>query len=388
MLIHWIWYAQLSGLSLHRKQQLLEHFRDPEEIFHAEEAALLSAGLTREQIEALEKKDLSEAKLIISRCNNKGICVMTWEAPEYPDRLRRISDAPLVLYYKGILPRWNEVPVIGIVGTRSASAYGERTAKRFGSEIAACGALVVSGGATGIDTAAMEGAVAAGKATVGVLGCGVDITYPRSNGQFFRRVQETGCLLSEYPPQTKAAPWHFLERNRIISGMSHALLVVEAPEKSGALNTARHAIEQGRDVFAVPGNVDSPSCAGSNALLEEGAYPALSGWSVVRQYEAEYPAAVAQKPLIPENPEPVAAKTDKKSIDKLENSTYSVVNKPTPAPGEPEQAVLACLDQTPVALDVLLERLDMPAMRVKSILTRLTIQGLIVNHPGGRVSRK
>ena len=388
MLIHWIWYARLSGLSLHRKQQLLEHFRDPEDIFHAEEGALLAAGLTREQAEALEKKDLSEAKLIVSRCNNKGIGVMTWEDPEYPDRLRRISDAPLVLYYKGVLPCWNAVPVIGIVGTRSSSAYGERTAKRFGGEIAGCGALVVSGGATGIDTAAMEGAVAAGKPTVGVLGCGVDITYPRNNGQFFRRVQENGCLISEYPPQTKAAPWHFLERNRIISGMSNALLVVEAPEKSGALNTARHAIEQGRDVFAVPGNVDSPSCAGSNALLEEGAYPALSGWSVVRQYEGAYPAMVAQKPLIPENPEPAPAKADKKSIDKLDNSTYSVVNKPTPAPGEPEQAVLACLDQTPVALDVLLERLDMPAMTVKSILTRLTIQGLIVNHPGGRVSRK
>ena len=388
MLIHWIWYAQLSGLSLHKKQQLLEHFRDPEEIFHAEEGALFSAGLTREQAEALEQKDLTEAKLIVSRCNNKGIGVMTWEDPEYPDRLRRISDAPLVLYYKGILADWNAAPVIGIVGTRSSSAYGERTARRFGSEIAACGALVVSGGATGIDTAAMEGAVAAGKPTVGVLGCGVDITYPRTNAQFFRKVQETGCLISEYPPQTKAAPWHFLERNRIISGMSNALLVVEAPEKSGALNTARHAIEQGRDVFAVPGNVDSPSCAGSNALLEEGAYPALSGWSVVRQYEPQYPAMVAQKPLIPENPEPVKAKADKKSIDKLENTTYSVVNKQPAAPTDEEQAVLARLDKTPMALDILIESLDLPAMTVKSILTRLTIKGLAVSHPGGRVSRK
>lgn len=388
MLIHWIWYAQLRGISLHRKQQLLEHFRDPEEIFHAGEDALLAAGLNREQLNALDEKDLSEARLIVSRCNSRGIGVLTFDDPGYPDRLRRIPDAPLVLYFKGILPRWNDAPVIGIVGTRSSSAYGERTAKQFGSQIAACGALVVSGGANGIDTASMEGAVAAGKPTVGVMACGVDITYPRSNAQFFRKVQEKGCLISEYPPQTKAAPWQFLERNRIISGMSNALLVVEAPEKSGALNTARHAIEQGRDVFAVPGNVDSPSCAGSNALLEEGAYPALSGWGVVRQYAADYPGKVAQKPLIPEISEPVSGKPDKKSIDKLENSTYSVVNKPAPALSESEQAVLARVDKTPMALDALIEQLDLPAMTVKSILTRLAVRGLILNHPGGRVSRK
>ena len=388
MLIYWIWYAQLKGIPLHRKQALLEQFRDPEEIFHAGREALLAAGLSREQAEALEDPDLSEARLIVSRCNSRGIGVLTFDDPNYPDRLRRIPDAPLVLYFKGILPRWNALPVIGIVGTRSASAYGERTARQFGSQIAACGALVVSGGANGIDTAAMEGAVAAGEPAVGVMACGVDITYPRNNAQFFRKVQENGCLISEYPPQTKAAPWQFLERNRIISGMSNGLLVVEAPEKSGALNTARHAMEQGRDVFAVPGNVDSPSCAGSNALLEEGAYPALSGWGVVRQYAAEYPEKVAQKPRIPENSEPAQAKADKKSIDKLENSTYSVVNKPAPALSGSEQAVLARLDKTPVALDALIEKLDMPAMSVKSILTRLTVKGLVVSHPGGRISRK
>ena len=388
MLIHWIWFAQLKGLSLHKKHQLLEHFRDPEEIFCAEEDALLAAGLTREQVQTLDEKDLTEAQTITARCNSRAIGVLTLDDPAYPQRLRRIPAAPLVLYFKGVLPKWSDVPVIGIVGTRSSSAYGERTAKRFGSEIAACGALVVSGGATGIDTAAMEGAVAVGKPTVCVLGCGVDITYPKNNGQFFRRVQEDGCLISEYPPQTKVAPWQFLERNRIISGMSHALLVVEAPEKSGALNTARHALEQGRDVFAVPGNVDSPSCRGSNGLLEEGAYPALSGWGVVRQYAPEYPAAVAQKPMIPENLEPAAAKADKKSIDKLENSTYSVVNKPTPALSDSEQVVLARLDKTPMALDTLIDSLDLPAMNVKSILTKLTVKGLVVNHPGGRVSRK
>ena len=226
MLIHWIWYAQLKGISLHRKQQLLEHFRDPEEIFYAEEDTLLASGITWEQLEALDEKDLSEARLIVSRCNSRGIGVLSFDDPNYPERLRRIPDAPLVLYYKGILPRWSEIPVIGIVGTRSSSAYGERTAKQFGSQIAACGALVVSGGAGGIDTAAMEGSVAVGKPTVGVMACGVDITYPRNNAQFFRKVQENGCLISEYPPQTKIAPWQFLERNRIISGMSNALLVV------------------------------------------------------------------------------------------------------------------------------------------------------------------
>lgn len=405
MLIYWVWYAQLSGISLVQKLALLEHFRDPEEIYHSEPEALeRTPGMTAKLLEALQNKDLSQAQAILADCEDKGIGILVYGEESYPNRLRNTYDPPLVLYFKGVLPDWEQVPVIGIVGTRKATPYGMNTALRFGRQIAACGALVVSGGAFGIDTMAMQGALDAGRPVVGVLGCGVDVVYPKNNKQLFSLVTENGCLLSEYPPKTAPAPWRFPERNRIISGISNGLLVVEAPEKSGALITADRAMEQGRDVFAVPGNIDVPACAGSNALLQERAIAALSGWDVVKEYEALYPGwvyrqdipadirkpamQVAQNPTIPENSEKFNGKNDKKSIDKDEKSTYSVLDKPSPALSEAEQAVLARIRQEPIAVDELIAQAELPAGTVRSILTKLALKRLVVNHPGGRVSRK
>lgn len=381
MLVHWIWYAELKGLSLHEKQNLLQHFRDPEEIYYSD------------VIQDQAQKDLTQAQKILRQCADKGIGILPFLDEAYPEKLRNTYDAPMVLYFKGVLPDWESIPVIGIVGTRKATPYGVNTARRFGRQIAACGALVVSGGAFGIDTMAMQGALEVGCPVVGVLGCGVDVVYPKSNGQFFAQVVEKGCLLSEYPPQTQPAPWQFPARNRIISGMSNGILVIEAPEKSGALNTAHHAMDQGRDVFVVPGNVDVPSCAGSNALLQEQAMTALSGWDVVKEYEAFYPGkvqkkdppAVAQEIPIPGKTDEQKQKADKKSIDKEENTTYSVVNNPLPALSEAEQAVLALIDREGSLMDEVIAQADLPAGTVKSILTKLTLKKLIVNRPGGRV---
>lgn len=394
MLIYWIWFAELKKLNIQQKQWLLEHFRDPEDIYHASEEALEAIeGMTPEILSALEDKSLEDAQHIVKDCAAKGIGILAFGDTCYPARLRNTFDAPVVLYYRGILPDWEARPVLGIVGTRKATPYGVNTARRFGRQIAACGALVVSGGAFGIDTMAMQGALEAGCPVVGVLGCGVDVVYPKSNGQFFAQVAEKGCLLSEYPPQTQPAPWQFPARNRIISGMSNGILVIEAPEKSGALNTAHHAMDQGRDVFVVPGNVDVPSCAGSNALLQEQAMTALSGWDVVKEYEAFYPGkvqkkdppAVAQEIPIPGERDEQKQKADKKSIDKEENTTYSVVNNPLPALSEAEQAVLALIDREGSLMDEVIAQADLPAGTVKSILTKLTLKKLIVNRPGGRV---
>ena len=405
MLLYWVWYAQLSGLSLAQKIALLEHFRDPEEIHHSEPEALERIpGMTEKQLEALQNKDLTQAQAILAECEEKGIGILVYGEESYPNRLRNTYDPPLVLYFKGVLPDWEQVPVIGIVGTRKATPYGLNTALRFGRQIAACGALVVSGGAFGIDTMAMQGALDTGRPVVGVLGCGVDVVYPKKNKQLFSLVTENGCLLSEYPPKTAPAPWRFPERNRIISGISNGLLVVEAPEKSGALITADRAMEQGRDVFAVPGNIDVPSCVGSNALLQERAIAALSGWDVVKEYEALYPGRVrrqdlsasapevmgkvAQKPAIPENLEKFNGNKPIKSIDKDKKSTYSVLDKPSPALSETEQAVLARIPREPVAVDELIAQAELPAGTVRSVLTKLVLKKLVVNHPGGRVSRK
>lgn len=401
MLIHWIWFAQLKKISCAQKWQLLQHFSDPEEIYHSDETALREVGfLSADALAVLEEKDLTEALQILQECEDKGIHLLTIADDAYPRRLRNTFDPPMVLYFRGKLPDWNDTPVIGIVGTRKATAYGCNTARQFGAQIAACGALVVSGAADGVDAMAMYGALDAGNPVVGVLGCGVDVVYPKKNQQLFDLTAANGCLISEYPPRTPGNAWHFPQRNRIISGISNGLLVVEAPKKSGALITVERALEQGRDVYAVPGPVDNPFCEGSNALLQDRASAALSGWNVVKEYDALYPgrlknAAVLQPPLrVAQEPEiPVISKgkspaPDKKSIDNRDKSTYSVVNKPAPALTQEEQGVLAQIGMEPVLVDELVDRLGLSAGAVKAVLTKLAIKGLTKTHPGGRVSRK
>ena len=404
MLLYWIWFAQITKVSAHMKQVLLQYFRDPEDIYYADEQAYGQiSGLTEEGTQALMEKDLAQAEAIMQSCKEKGIQILTYGDRQYPVRLKNIYDPPMVLYFTGILPEWETMPVIGIVGTRKATAYGLTTAMRFRSQLCACGALVVSGGAGGIDSMAMEGALDAGGPVVCVLGCGVDVVYPAKNRQLFSKVTANGCLISEYPPQTQALAWHFPQRNRIITGISNGLLVVEAPEKSGALISARYAMEQGRDVFVVPGNVDVEACSGSNALLEE-AIPALSGWHVVREYEAQYPGKVcrrelpvtaghtqllvAQQQVHPAKAVSQKEAADKKSIDKEEKSTYSVVNNLVSALTEQEQRLFAQIGTESVTVDDLVGRTELPPATVKSILTKLTIKGFVRSLPGGRFAVK
>ena len=401
MTVYWIWFALVKGISLHVKRQLLETFRDPEEIFLAE-----SRAFPKDIAEALAEKDLTLASQICSLCSREGIGILTYGDGAYPEALRNIEDPPLVLYYKGKLPDWNRQPLIGVVGTRNASPYGLHTARMLSAQIAACGGLVVSGAAAGVDAAAMEGALEAGKAVVGVLGGGVDVVYPAKNRELYRKTEENGCLISEYPPGSRPFPGNFLYRNRIISGISDGVLVVEAPEKSGALNTARHAFSQGRDMFAVPGNLGVDSCLGSNALLQEGAFAALSGWDVVKHYENLYPGAVefrqltlensrknplpkvAEEPRLPEKEQQKKETLPKNIIDNKEESTSSVINKRPANLSDQEAAVLALLSPEPQLTDSVMDASTLPSGTVQSILTRLAIKGLVQYHPDGRISRK
>lgn len=403
MLLHWIWYAELKGISLLHKHRLLERFGDPEELFRMSDEALLAAGIPEKERTALADKDIWKAQQIIERCTKKNIGILPVVDSAYPRRLRNSPDAPMVLYYRGVLPDWDGMPFIGVVGTRKASPYGLQVAHQLGGQIAACGGFVVSGGASGGDTAAMQGAIAAGYPVVGVLGCGVDVVYPYSNRKLFEAVVKDGCLISEYPPGEKALSWHFPARNRIISGVSNGVLVVEAPKVSGALITARHALEQGRDVFVVPGNINTPTCEGSNKLLQEGAAPVFSGWDVVSGYEFLYPgklrkhtistlytgeealAKVAEKPAALEKTTNKSEKSGKIPIDNKGKSPY---DKSRPALSEEEQAVLACLTAKPKEVAVLIEALDMPSGKLLSILTMLTVKGYAEKHPGGSFGLK
>lgn len=202
------------------------------------------------------------------KLRQKNVEVLTPEDAGYPERLLRIPDPPPALYVRGKLPVG---PSVALVGSRKASPTGLDAARRISQALCERGVCVVSGLALGIDAAAHHGALAGGGPTVGVLGCGIDVVYPRSNRGLFERVEQDGALVSEYYLGEAPLPWRFPARNRIIAGLTDVLVVVEAAEKSGALITARHALESGRDVWAVPGPLEAAECRGSNKLLADGA---------------------------------------------------------------------------------------------------------------------
>ena len=281
--------------------------------------------------------------------------------------------------------------MIGVVGTRSASPYGLRSAGKLSAQIAACGGIVVSGGAFGIDSMALRGALECGGTTIAFMAGGLDKLYPAANNALFAQIMEKGCLLSEYPPGTASYRGNFLRRNRLISGISNGLLVVEAPRVSGALNTARWANEQGRDVFVVPGNIDVESCEGSNALIGDIARAVSDGWSVLREYAYDYPETVKQVNIQWEMHQPPSVpeeKADKKIVDKKPDCPYSVKETPAPTLNPEEQAVFSLLTPEPVPVDSLLDQLDMAPAQVLNIITRLSLKGVVQNHPGKYVSAK
>ena len=248
MLEYWLWLSGRRGLGVRGLRALLEQFGTPEAVYCASDAEYPS-GIRPDGRTSLADKELAPARQILQQCYRQCIHIVTLQDAVYPQRLKNIDDAPLVLYYQGVLPDFDAEPVIAMVGTRRASAYGLLQAKRLGYELGRYGAIVVSGGAAGIDTLALRGAVSSGTPPVAVFACGVDVDYPAANRSLFEDLRTNGCVMSELPPGTPPLPEHFPSRNRILSGLALGSVVVEAPKKSGALITARHALEQGRDVF-------------------------------------------------------------------------------------------------------------------------------------------
>lgn len=390
MLIYWMWLAMLQGVTPRQKRRLLEHFSDPEKIYLAEDYSAVE-GITPEMLQALSDKNTDPARARINGCRRKAIGIVSFGDPQYPGRLRAIADPPLVLYYKGILPDFDSHPGIGVVGTRKATAYGVSMAREISHQLAQCGGLVISGGAHGVDTAALEGTLNAKAPSVTVFGCGVDVDYPAVNRPLFRKLEQFGCLLSEYPPGTRPAPWQFPERNRIISGLSQGVLVIEAPEKSGALITARDALEQGRDVFVVPGNIDSPTCVGSNGLLREGACAVFSGWDILSEYAPEYPDTVrrvAVEPLPRQTVSEPIPVPDKNSVDIPPVNAYSGKENENIDLTEEERLLLSCMDRTPRPIDEVIGQAGVPASAAMGVITKLALKGLVVHHPGKRISAK
>ena len=288
MLEYWLWLSGRRGLGVRGLRALLEQFGTPEAVYCASDAEYPS-DIRPDGRTSLADKELAPARQILQQCYRQCIHIVTLQDAVYPQRLKNIDDAPLVLYYQGVLPDFDAEPVIAMVGTRRASAYGLLQAKRLGYELGRYGAIVVSGGAAGIDTLALRGAVSSGTPPVAVFACGVDVDYPAANRSLFEDLRTNGCVMSELPPGTPPLPEHFPSRNRILSGLALGSVVVEAPKKSGALITARHALEQGRDVFTLPGNLGNPTCAGNIQLLKQGAILVEEGWDILQEYTYLYP---------------------------------------------------------------------------------------------------
>ena len=412
MLIHWLWFATRTGMGDKLKSVLLSHFEDPEVIYFAPELEFERfEDLGGSAVESLMDKDLSGCEEILQQCQDRKIHILTFRDAAYPNRLKNIPDPPMVLYYKGTLPPFDELPVIGVVGTRKATPYGLTAAKRLGYQIASCGGTLVSGMASGIDGVAMKGALTAGGTVVGVLGCGADVIYPASNRWLYADAEKYGCLLTEFPPGTPPLGRNFPRRNRIISGLSCGVLVVEAPEKSGALITARLSADQGRDVFVVPANIDVESAVGSNALMRDGAIPVSSGWDILSEYRYQFPGKVRQsrtvsrltateEELSREREEPLKVAQEpkkapekpaqkhlprKKGIDNSEKSAYIDFKKARPALSPDEMTVVTALgDGQRLVDDVIAESGKAPGV-ILAALTLLEVKGVIRRLPGRKV---
>ena len=395
MLLYWLWLAGCEELNDGVKAALARHFADPEQLFRADKEALREAdieGLTERHAKVLLRHDLREAEKVLADCARLGIKVLTLGDDAYPRRLKNLYDAPVVLYYKGTLPDIDNLTTIALVGTRHPSGYGRQAAARLGGEIAAAGGLVVSGLAEGIDGAAMEAALEQGVPAVGVLGCGADVIYPRKNRTLFQRTEEQGCILSEFAPGSPPLGWHFPKRNRIISGLSCGVAVVEAPEKSGALLTAKHALEQGRDVFVVPGPVDTEGFRGSNRLLRNGAIAVATGQEILEEYQGIYPQKLLRtqekKKAAKEDSAVLLQKLKKKTIDNGDSPPYSEQNDPLAGLSEEERAVMTAIGPGIQSVDDVIAASHLPSGKVLGLLTMLELRKKIVRHPGRRVSRR
>ena len=302
---YWLGFSLVSGIGPRRLTHLLNLFGDIETAWKASEKALHNAGLEGQVFTNLIKQRRNlDLEKELAKIHDAGAWLLTAGDETYPEMLRHVPDAPLVMYGKGTL-----LPVdqnaLSVVGTRKSTHYGFESAFKLAHAVAQQGVTVISGLAHGIDTAAHRGALKAGGRTIAVLGCGIDHVYPADNKELAKAIVENGALISEFPVGTPPEGRNFPRRNRIISGLSLGVLVVEAPPGSGALITANIAAEQGRDVFAVPGNIFNKASQGTNKLIQEGAKLVMSAADILDEMNIAYTRVEAKtitNKVVPDNP--------------------------------------------------------------------------------------
>ena len=399
---YWLWLTGRKGMSPRDVLTVLDYFITPERAFYADREEYDLLPIPAAQKRALLDKDLDGAEAILGDCERLGVRIMTLQDADYPQRLRQLADPPAVLYIRGRVFHFDEEAAIGVVGAREPSPYGQKWAERFGMELAAGGALVVSGIAQGLDACAVKGALKGGGPVVSVLAGGVDVPFPPQHKYLYEDVAAAGALISEYPPGTPHSGYHFPQRNRILSGLCLGVLAVECRPFGGTMSTVNHALEQDRDVFAIPGALDAPMSEGTNKLIQQGAKLVTRGRDILEEYWDRFPGKLGNcAPLTPE-----AAQARLNDLEQRREESPPP-RKPVPkakeAPDKPalevvprevqkdrftddELAILAGLKGKSLSADQLVELTQIPAKRVLSALTMLQIQGAVEELPGKRFS--
>lgn len=411
----WVALSLALGPRSKRFSALYAHFGSPEAILAADNAEIraLLPDIGDGALAALcYEKHADEVARIISYCRRTGVCILVPDGDDYPGSLLSIAEPPVVLYCRGKLPRMGQHPFIGMVGTRSLDAYGERAAYKISFELAAAGAVIVSGMADGIDGVCHAATLDADGLTVAVLGSGIDHVYPRHHTRLFSEIAEFGAVVTEYAPGTLPHQCNFPARNRIISALSEAVVVVEGDERSGALITARYALLQGKSLFAVPGNIDSLQSEGSNLLLRAGARVALCAEDILTHFrflyrehiglllpdEAMQFSAVSDEKLRAHGVRPVTQRRKEKPgrrAGKLfeqpvgddahvgeKHSTEAALAEAVASLAARERAIYALLPDTPFTVDYLVAA-GIPAGEAVAAMTLFEILGLVSARPGG-----
>jgi DNA processing protein len=359
---YWLALSLTPGIGSTLMRRLLDRFNTPEAVFHAPMKELSKIeGLGEKVAQEIRKGPLEKVvERELSLLREVGGRVITLKDEEYPKRLKDIYDPPALLYVRGELKKEDEF-AISIVGSRKTTPYGRWFTEKVSQELARHGVTIVSGMARGIDSLAHWGAISGGGRTIAVLGCGVDVIYPSENRNLFAKMIDRGAILSEFPMGSPPEGGHFPRRNRIISGLSLGVVVIQASEKSGSLITAGYALEQGREVFAVPGNVGTESSRGTHRLIKEGAKLVESSEDILEEILPQW---------------------------RGERETTPKVEIPRPDLTEEEKVLYEFLSETPLHIDVMIRESRLDPGKVSSLLLNLELKGLVSQWPGKCFSKK
>ncbi len=390
---YWIWLQQVLGYSHEAVSRVIAAYGTAESFYKADDMEKIKrCRLTKAQAARLHTVPRKVIYNILKDCSDNGIRTITPEDAEYPERLLNIPDPPAVLYVKGKRIDFNNTPSIAIVGPRKISDYGLKCAYVIANSLASCGFTVVSGGAVGGDSAAHKGAIDAEGVTVAVLGSGIESDYLKTNAPLRERISQCGCLVSEYPPKLGVLKGAFPRRNRIMSGLSNGVAVMEGSLESGTMITARHAVEQGRDVFAIPGSPSLTRYEGTNRLIADGARPLLSTNDIINEYLFLYPDKIHEptvKATVSDSVKEIK-KIEIPNAESVEEATQNEVRQTA----KPDRAMLS--DEADAVYEVFLkcsdsftaddavDKVSYDAGTVIGAVTELEICGFIKALPGGR----